>query len=295
MKNYKTILKSKYPIVTVAMNKVSDLTLSIAVAKSGGVPSFSIFNYKDSNDLEKDIIEFKTVCKDDKFFLSLGIEELINQHIIDIILKYNIDLIEILSDNREEHPDRVNREERKNNTLKLLKNNDIKVFLKCVHPSQIESNKDIFGIVLKGSDGAGRGFISTEKLFNLIRQDYPDMHIIVSGGIGTADQVKYYMNNGALAIGIGTILAASQESLISLETKRKLVEASSCELVRFSDKARQSALLFKELTEDDYNHSQGLKVGIVNPNSGHVFAGQSIANITDIESVQTIINRLMND
>jgi NAD(P)H-dependent flavin oxidoreductase YrpB (nitropropane dioxygenase family) len=87
MENYKTILKSKYPVVAMAMNKVSDLPLAIAVAKSGGVPSFSIFNYKNYDLLEKDIIEFKNTCKNDKFFISLGVEEFISQKIIDIIFK----------------------------------------------------------------------------------------------------------------------------------------------------------------------------------------------------------------
>ena len=295
MENYKTILKSKYPIVAMAMNKVSDISLAIAVAKAGGVPSFSIFNYKEHNMLEEDILKFKNTCNNDKFFISLGVEEFISQKIIDIIFKYNIDLIELISDGKEEHPDMDIREERKNNTLKFLKDNNIKVFLKCVHPSQIENNKDITGIILKGRNGAGRGYIQTETLFNHIKQRYPELSVIVSGGIGTADQVKYFIDKGALAVGIGTILAASKESLISLESKKKLVNASSSDLIRFPDKAQQSALLFKEVVDDNYNHTLGLKAGIVNPDEGHIFAGQSVDNITDIETVQTIINRLMNE
>ena len=38
------LLGSKYPIIAMAMNKVSDVNLAIAVRKAGAIPSLSVFN-----------------------------------------------------------------------------------------------------------------------------------------------------------------------------------------------------------------------------------------------------------
>jgi NAD(P)H-dependent flavin oxidoreductase YrpB (nitropropane dioxygenase family) len=147
--------------------------------------------------------------------------------------------------------------------------------------------------VLKGNEGAGRGRYPTEKLFEHIQSKFPHLLIIVSGGISNADQVKYYIDRGAVAVGVGTLISACQESKISIETKHRMIKSSADNLTRFSDQAGQQALVFKKYNNDDANHTHSLSAGINNPINGHVFAGIAIDSITDILPVDTIIKSLV--
>jgi NAD(P)H-dependent flavin oxidoreductase YrpB (nitropropane dioxygenase family) len=151
----------------------------------------------------------------------------------------------------------------------------------------------ITGVIIKGEEGAGRGSISLLALFNQIKIEYPALEIIVSGGIGSRDQVKYYMDRGALAVSIGTLLAVSEESKVSLETKFKIINSSSDDIKKFSLGAKQNALIFSSVENDDFNHTHSLQAGIINANTGHVFAGQSINHIRKIKPVKEIINSLI--
>jgi len=174
--------------------------------------------------------------------------------------------------------------------VEALKSKGIKIFIKCIGENDIDPTAT--AIVLKGNDGAGRGLFPTKKLFEFIRNKYPTINIIVSGGVGTADDVKYYMDNGALAVGIGTLLAASEESRVSTETKLKMIEATSKDLKEFAVGAKQKSLIFTE-TEDDYNHTYSLAAGVKNPATGHIFAGNAIDQVTEIKPVADIINALV--
>lgn len=291
-KNFKEILGCKYPVVGLAMNQISDIKLAKAVRSGGGVPSLSIFNYHypDISQLITELDEYKSTFNDLKIFLSLGISELINPNIVNLILSYNIEFIEVIMDGDDEFDRDEIKEQKKLETIQLLMDNKIKIFVKCLSGREILPN--ISGIILKGSDGAGRGFYNTDKLFDHLREKYPNLNIIVSGGIGSAEQVKSFMDRGALAIGIGTLFAASKESKISTETKLKLVEATVGDLSRFQTGAKSNSLVFKSVPDTDYNHTIGLKMAIVNPESGHIFAGKSIDNITSIKPAAEIILNL---
>lgn len=288
MSNFTEILGSKYPIVAMAMNQVSDVTLAKAVSNSGAIPSLSIFNYEKTGlaGLRNDLEEFGST----KIVISLGVAELANQKVLDLLLEYKVEFIELIPDTKGEFESNLDQEHRKNTALDVLKKNNVKIFIKCIGETDVDINAT--AIVLKGNDGAGRGMFPTKPLFNYMRKKYPSLKIIVSGGIGNADDVKYYIDNGALAVGVGTLLAASKESKISIDTKLKMIEASASDLKEFTSGAKQKSLIFKE-TEDDYNHTKSLAAGIQSPNTGHVFAGNAIDYVTEIKSVADIINALV--
>ena len=275
-----------------AMNRVSDITLAKAVTLAGGIPSLSVFNYKnDFTLLKQDILEYKNTFGNAKLLLSIGIDELLNQEIFNMIIDYNIEFIELIPDNEDEHPNKETKATRKNLAIKLLADKNIKVFLKCLSDYEIVDN--LAGVILKGVEGAGRGFYKTDRLFDYIKTKYPYLHIIVSGGIGSAEQVKYYMDKGALAIGIGTLFAAAKECKIVTESKMKMVESTSDNLTRFSSGANQYALIFKEMKQDHYNHTHGLEAAIKSSSEGHIFAGNGINYVTEIKSVEDIIKSLI--
>jgi len=148
---------------------------------------------------------------------------------------------------------------------------------------------------LKGNDGAGRpGTEPTKVLFDRARVMYPQHKFVPVGGIGTAEQVKYYVENGAVAVAVGTLLAASQESCLSLGTKQAMISATSKDLMHLDKNFMQKALPFKKyLEDDDINHSQSLKFGIAtNGTTGHIFAGNGIDHIDEIKSVKEIVTNL---
>lgn len=284
-------LGSKYPIVAMAMNQVSDIKLAIAVRKAGAIPSLSIFNYSDNpariiTDLEQYYEEFG----DYKILLSLTAFQLVSPKLLNLVTRHKVEFIEIIPDFRDEFPNHSVDENIRNTVIELLSNSGIKIFVK--RNRDVDIPPHIAGIIVKGKEGAGRGLESTSILFEQLSAKYPHLEFIVSGGIGTSEQVKYYMDRGALAVGVGTIIAASEECAISKETKLKLVEASSKDITRFENGATQSAIIFKELEKDDFNHTTGLAQGIRNPEIGHVFVGTAIDHIDSIKPVAEIINML---
>ena len=90
-------------------------------------------------------------------------------------------------------------------TEMLSTNYGFRFFFK-IHRHQDVTGNAVKTVIFKGNDGAGRtdpGAGSLEDNFSYIRRTRPEIDIIPSGGISTADQVRYYMDRGALAVGIG--------------------------------------------------------------------------------------------
>ena len=295
--NFKNYFGTKYPIVSMPMNKVSDLTLAMAVRHAGALPSLSIFNYNNLILLEQDLVDYKKEFNDVKLLLSISTKALMIQSVCDLIIKYQIEFVEVIRDTLGEDLRKLTLEEEQSKTkfektnLELIRNNNVKVFLKTHNTKNIEYIVD--GLVLKGQDGAGRGTESLETLFTDIKKHSPDLPVIVSGGIGTAEHVKYYLDKGANSIGIGTLLAVSKECKISNETKLKMIESTANDIKRFGNGASQNALIFTEIVNDTFNHSQGLEQGITGVASGHIFAGTAIDHISEIRPVSDIINDLI--
>lgn len=276
----------EYPVIAMAMNQVSDIHLAIAVRKAGAIPSLSIFNYNSLAELEDDFFKYQSEFGDSKILLSIGVGQIINHRVLESIITNRIELVELIpNDINEIGADTITIEE----SLEILKNNNVKVFEKCLGVSPRYRN--IYGVILKGNEGAGRGKESLSKLFDIVVENYPT---IVSGGIGTAEQVKYYIDKGALAVGIGTLFAASVESKVSTETKLKMIDATSLDIKNFKQGVKQNALIFKEVDGDDYNHTLGIAKGIQDSNQGHVFVGKSIDQITSIRRVSEIVKYLIS-
>ena len=273
-------------IIAMAMNQVSDIHLAIAVRQAGAIPSLSIFNYSSIEGLEDDLFKYKTEFGDSKILLSVGVRQIANNRILDLMIDNQIELVELIpNDSNEIGVD----DDIVETALVSLKNNNIKVFEKCLGVST--RYKNIYGIILKGNEGAGRGKESLRKLFDIVVKNYP---VIVSGGIGTAEQIKYYIDRGAWAVGVGTLFAASVESKVSDETKLKMINASLSDIQNFKKGAKQNALIFKELVDDDYNHTIGISKGVKDPSQGHIFVGNSITQVTSIRRVSEIIKDLVS-
>jgi len=294
--NYKEFFNCKYPIIAATMNQVSDLKLAIACHDAGILPSLSVYNYSLANSnvnleaLENDIKQFQDITGTSDVLISIAKGHFLTPKFLELSLKLNIKYIEALTDDPPYMDVDIN-------LFWEYKKNNIKIIPKIFGSLAIIKHVD--AVILKGSNGAGRGFDSIDvnaQLDNII-ETYPSMPVIMSGGVGTSQDINRYLSKGCMAVAIGTLFAASEESSISKETKLKMVEASSSNITQLSNGAQQNALIFKEIDKnlDDFNNTLSLVNGIKNPTTGHVFAGTSIDNITAIRPMKDIVQELIQN
>jgi NAD(P)H-dependent flavin oxidoreductase YrpB (nitropropane dioxygenase family) len=287
-----------HPIICAPMNRVSDLTLALAVHKANGIPSFVIYNYQDSK-WDEDFSKFKTelaeyvsITGSNYFVVALKSELLLNKSIvIDTVLKTRPAFVEIFDIIDLDNPKLLN-------ILKLFRKSGIKVIYKMLGARDIgELSQHIDGIVIKGPDAAARvGNLRIElpEKIKRARSMYPHFYIIASGGIATSQDIKDCLQAGANVVSLGTVFALSKESSISDETKAKLLDVSFAEIKNIGQE-HQNAIVFSDESDIDGNHTAGLEAGLRSPTKGHVFIGKAIDTITQVKTVQEIFLELTQD
>lgn len=293
--NYKSVFDCDKPIIAMAMNGVSDVDLAVSVFKAGAFPSISVFNYFKEGKTDwgffiREVERFKQTTGTNKILISMLWEQFLHKEVIDILIKLKVEYIELFI---RPHTDGLWSELSK--TIDYLKKDyNFKFFFKSTGLLPA-CNYD--GIILKGPDGAGRSFENTPPLEEGFEKviSKTDKGVIPSGGIGTADQVSYYMSKGALAVGVGTLIAASEESCVSKETKQKIIESSSADIQKFGTLGCRG-LLFSEFNQTaDTNNTAALRAGIKDPLAGCLYMGNGIDYIKEILPVKDIIELLTKD
>ncbi len=308
MRNFTEFFDCKYPIACMAMNKVSDVTLAVAVRRAGCLPSLSIFNYFvrlgviDPALFERDLKQYQDAVGDASILISTNIGALLDlEGFVDMLLSYRVRAVEIILEDQGQEAEADNRRYViLPQVISRLKANGTMVFTKTLLPSDSAASAD--GIILKGPDGAGRGNLTgetLEQLFNRYTTIFPGKHVITSGGVGTSAQLKYYIDRGAFGVGIGTMFAVSAESKISTETKLKLVASGAGDVKRLdngkTDTDSQNAIVFSPIAGDNHNNTRGLMAGIQTPVAGHVFIGKGIEHASEILTCEEIVQRLVKD
>jgi len=285
---------SKYPILCVPMNQVSDVNLACAVHDAGAFPSLSCYNYYKQGKIHLETFfnsckEFSNRTGSTDILLSISWEDFLLDEVQKFLIENNYRYIELF---HRPHDDIWPVVE---NTIKILEEKDFRIIfkiLKIVKPIEKYS-----AIILKGSDGAGRTVNdkgTIEENFNFIRDNYPNKVIVPSGGIGTSEQVKYYLDRGAASVGIGTLFAASEESCVTAITKEKMINLTIDNLSKFGPLTTQG-IVFQLDKNDNNNMSRSLSKAVNLGNDGAIFAGTGINNINRIMSVKDIIISLTND
>lgn len=284
---------SRHPIVAMPMNGVSNIDLAIAVSQAGAVPSLSVFNHYTNGRIdllliEKQLQQFTNATGSSEIVISMLWEHFMFVPMVELLLKYKVTLIELFV-----RPADQSVWQALSNHIDTMSSNGICVMFKTTARLP-DSNFD--AIVLKGPLAAGRSFGGTRSLENQYDQTKEKVNgnIIPSGGIGNPDQVKYFMDRGALAIGIGTLLAASAESCISIETKEKIIDSTSAD-IKLIGPLNCRGLLFSRLDNDDDNNSKSLYEGIKGTKSGCIYVGNGIDYINKVMPVKDIIEWLVKD
>jgi hypothetical protein len=153
------------------------------------------------------------------------------------------------------------------------------------------------GFTIKGAESAGHnGKSSVWDNFVAQRRATPELICIPYGGVGTPQDVRRYMDAGADAVGVGTLLAATRESCLSEATKLKMVGAKSSDVTKIG-KHGQNALVFRPLDcDDDFNANKSLRAGLFgNAEEGHMYAGKAIDHVTSIRSVKEVVEYLASE
>lgn len=284
-------LDSKYPILMTAMNQVSDLNLALAGHHAGIFPSLSLFQYYKNNQFgfdqfEKDLDTFQKTSGSNNLLVSLDVDLLLDQKVLDILVSKNFLYVEIVEGLNFQNIPKIQK------IRKDLKHKGLLVFVKEIAPRLIMET-DV--LVLKGNEGAGK-FLenshSLKDLFSYMTKAFPSLSIIPSGGIKNAEDVEYYIDRNACAVGIGSLFAYSEESCISKNTKNVIVKSTSDDITRIKNK-NQNGIVFEEIENDDENNTLSLKSGIKDTTRGHVFVGKSIDSINAVKSVKEIVDELI--
>lgn len=279
------------------MNQASDVNLAVAIHKAGAFSSISAVNFYSNKQAdylltENELKRFQDLSGTNKTLLGLTWAELLDPIYMEMLDRLSFKYIEVYHLPME-HPQWPNVDL----TVSELRKKGFKVFFKVQKGIRKTAQRD--AVIIKGKEGAGRSsdeIPPLTELFSNFKEKHPSIPAIPSGGISTSEQVKFYIDQGAHAVGIGTLFAASEESSVSYETKMKIVESSSADLKRVGRLGHQGLYSSKfENNIEDKNHIVQLYKGIRNPNEGCIYVGQGVDNIKSIMPVKDIIENLVKD
>jgi NAD(P)H-dependent flavin oxidoreductase YrpB (nitropropane dioxygenase family) len=299
------IFQSHYPILEACMNKGSTLELAVAVHHAGGYPSLCSWTYNGKSDLmQRDLDRFVEVTGSNCIHLSFELHEHPHRVVQEIVKSHSIPTIEIIYGNKNTFRPTSTEEELTAEVLELLapiKAGGTKIF-KRIYDNVDQAMMDLHlidGFCIKGAESAGfTSHTPVKEVFLRQRELTPAAMLIPYGGVGTAQQVREYIDLGAEIVAVGTVLALSTESSLSTETKLAAIQAQSTDLTQFAHtvgnvERKQSALQFKPYQgPDDANGTIGLLRGIRGKEAGHVYLGHGIDHVTELRSCKEIIGQL---
>jgi hypothetical protein len=246
-----------------AMNRVSTLPLALACWEAGVFPSLMIpFQQSDfqtpmspedrCDAINQTLLEFKKITGKCDVVLGLSYGELDDAKTMKLIVDHQVSHVELFNavDKTKLYNPMIDKYQKLYQTwfVKKIKiHSSIQFMERC---RQTNSSNCGTAICLRGSDAAGGTSteLTTQEMFDQQRQMTPDAVVIPYGGVGTPEQVAYYLGAGAVAVAVGTLFAACQESPLSEATKQAMIAASANNVVRTPD-SKQNILPLGELND----------------------------------------------
>jgi NAD(P)H-dependent flavin oxidoreductase YrpB (nitropropane dioxygenase family) len=285
------------------MNGVSDIGLAVAVNRAGAMPSLMIPMWKfdprhHSAILRNALDRYTHQVGNSQLLLVLNNWAYQNTDILELVVQYKISHVEywdqLESNNTLDHSDHDIFAD-----VQYLNSVGVKHIARTFDPEP-NPYPGFAAIALKGLDSAGlAGKFTVQELFNQQRQLTPDFPVIPYGGVGTPAQVAAYMADGAAAVAVGTLLAASVESCVAPEVKQRMVAARAGDLQLLpGPNIKQNALVLGDITQvlsdTGENRQRSLEEGIQG-HGGLVYAGAGIQHVDRILPVQDIVEYLVSD
>jgi NAD(P)H-dependent flavin oxidoreductase YrpB (nitropropane dioxygenase family) len=312
MNNY---FNSQYPILMAAMNRVSTLPLALACWDAGVFPSLMIpfqqddfqtaMSPEDRRDaINQTLSEFKKITGNCDVVVGLSYSELDDSATMKLVVDHQVSHVELFStvdQTRFYQPmrDKYQKLYEPWFAKKLKTYGSIRFMERC---RQLNSSTPGTAIGLHGSDGAGATNmqLTTQDMFDQQQQLTPDAVIIPYGGVGTPEQVAYYLGAGAAAVAVGTLFAACRESPLSEATKQAMISASADRVLRMPD-SNQNMLPLGALTDivdsksqSGANRDGSLHAGIYGDGTkGHIYSGHGIRHVDRIRTVKETVEYLL--
>lgn len=288
----------KYPIVEAMMNQGSSFDLAVAVRNAGAFPSL----FLDHNHpvqyahIQSQLEEFKHVTGSVNLVVPITRDLLLDRDYIKLLYNFGPSHIEIFPS---DHKGNVNYGREFLNSplviaaLKLLKIKS-KIILRIYQPIDPTDATQIDAVYVKGKESAGKtGDWSVKELFLHQRKLTPEIPVIPYGGVGSPDQVQWYLSHGAIAVGVGTMFAATVESPLSTAIKQKIVNSSKNDLTYLTDTGQNCLVLGEIAKEDNWNRLTSLKQGVTgNGRVGHVYLSEAVDHIDRIQTVSETVEFL---
>lgn len=298
-----------------SMNRVSTLPLALACWDAGVFPSLMIpfqeddfqtaMSPKDRRDaIDQTLLEFKKITGNCDVVLGLSYGELDDAKTMKLIVDYQVSHVELFSvvdQTRFYQPmrDKYQKLYEPWFAKKLKIYSSIRFMERC---RQLNSLTPGTAICLHGSDGAGgtNTEFTTQQMFDQQRQLTPDAVVIPYGGVGTPEQIAYYLGAGADAVAVGTLFAACAESPLSEATKHAMISASTNSVIRMPDSNQNmlplSALntVIESKSQSGANRDRSLHTGIYgNGSEGHIYAGYGIQHVDRIRTAKQTVEYLL--
>lgn len=281
------------------MNQGSSLSLALAVHRAGAFPSLFLGGLPPLNydEIRSTLETFRTETGRMDVVIALDRAGLFDKKLIGLIIEYSPSHIELLPSDANGHESTIFDFLSMPNTklaLKTLRTRS-KLILRLYQPLTDDIAKNFDGFYIKGLESAGKtSNWAVKDLFVEQRKLTPNIPIIPYGGIGTPEQVKWYISNGAPAVGVGTLFAACSESPLSTEVKQKITNINSSDLTRIKD-TKQNCLVMGQTTTEgvDWNNTDNLVLGVNGKgNEGLVYLGRAVDYITHIRTAKETVDYL---
>jgi len=275
------------------MNQGSDIKLALAVQTAGAFPSLWV-DYS-NNELTKSNFD---QLKSNNILIPIVRETLSDHKTLELIDKYNISHCELLATNKEGDYNDLDEWLNLPTTIAALKfiKRKTKIILRLRDVIDITKYPIFDAFSLKGSDSAGKtGTKPVREFFKEMIDRYPQCSLIPMGGVGTAEDVQWYMNNGALAVGVGTLFALCEESPLTQDVKTALISKTKS-ITNLPDTKQNCVILAdKLLNESEWNRPDSLKRGIEGDGTqGHIYMGHGLKNVTHVRSCEELVNYLIS-
>lgn len=219
------LLGIDYPIIMAPMFLVSDTKMVIEALKCGITAAIPALNYRTDEAFRAAISEIKSQTSK-----PFGINLIVNKSNLkykaqlETCVAMEVDFIITSLGSPEE-------------TIKRCKPKGIKVFCDVVDLKFAQKVADLGAdaiIAVNAEAGGHAGNIPLKELIPLLKSNF-NIPIISAGGVATGTQLKTALDLGAEAVSIGTIFIASEESPVSVDYKKALIQYGAKDIVRTSN------------------------------------------------------------
>ena len=211
----------KFPIILAPMFLVSNTKMIINASKAGIMGCIPSLNFRTPDDFENALIDLKNNCKG-----AYGNNLIVNQS--NVYLKEHLLLLE-------KHPPSfvITSLGSPKETIRKLSNKGVRIICDVTdlnYAKKVESLGADAVIAVNSGAGGHRGNIPSSILIPLLKQ-HIKIPIIAAGGIGTGSGILSMISLGAEGCSIGSPFIPSEESLVTQEYKKAIINYGANDIV----------------------------------------------------------------